>query len=92
MAQAWLKHGSSMAQAWLVKHGSSMAQAWLKHGSSMAQAWLKHGSKLSGKFKTQLQVIEMPQTYLGRTAARTHVPWSSIVWSPKTTETRYGQI
>ena len=31
------------------------------------------------KLKTQLQFIEMPQTYLGRTAARTHVPWSSIV-------------
>ena len=29
--------------------------------------------------KTQVQIIEMPQTYLGRPAARTHVPGSSLV-------------
>jgi len=28
--------------------------------------------------KTQVQIIEMPQTYLGRPAARTHVPGSSL--------------
>ena len=38
------------------------------------------------RWETQLQFIKMPQTYVARTAARTHVPWSSIVWLPKTTK------
>ena len=29
--------------------------------------------------KTQVQIIDMPQTYLGRPAARTHVPGSSLM-------------